>query len=904
MHHGKVSLLWNLGSGTTRLQFPETDINNNRWTKINATRFGAHCSLSVQQLDSGSVPLPAVTSSSPGSSRVLDIDRNTVIHIGGMGAVTQRPAGLHSSSFQGCLGEASLNERNIGLWSYVSREGRCGGCFSSPQAEETSFYFDGSGFSVVHKSLKATSTSIVLLFKTLSPGGLLLYLASNNTRDFLSLELVEGHVRLAFDLGSGALVQTSNRKYNTGVWFKVTLQRNKRKGYLSVMAAGQSSEKEVLEGESPGTASDLNRYDLDPIYIGGFPSSRAIRRQVTSRAYAGCIKNVEIARSNFDLLKDAFGVRKGCVLKAVRSVSLLSGGFVQIAAPSFGQEAELLFTFSSNNQSGLLLVAFSDDRQVRPAQYFLSLHLVSGGVEAELGDVGGASRKVKVLKSGGGSFGDGSEHSVVITVNKKSLSLQVDDEHLKSASLKPGGFSRLTPSSLFIGGLPPESESRLPIRLRVLSQRFRGCIHHLVVGGALVDLSVPVRYKGAELNSCLLGAVLPDDPDVESTPARVPLTPPTHLSALTAAALTCAAEQESSFLPSAAQFGSSSHSHMTFLIDPGAFRKSVSVRLSVRSRALDGLMLLLSDSKQMDFVVLGLRGGRVRLSADLGKGPASVLSATVNDGHWHSVSAEVSRRSVSLTVDGSRPTTASIKGHHIDVDRTLFLGGIPPGVNGRRIGVSSSLPGCLRSVSLNGTVLDLSKPFSQHDVTSCFTKDQIGSYFNGSGHAELMHDGYKVGADMAVSLEFRTSQSEGVFLGISSAKVDAVGLEMVDGQVAFNVNNGAGRVALRSTGPVLCDGRWHHLVARKTKHGLTLSVDGTQYSAANPYPQSTSAETNNPVYLGGAPAAVKQNCLTIRSGFRGCLRNLRLARSHLTLPLHLSSAHFLSGVTLDSCPAS
>ncbi|XP_014912106.1 laminin subunit alpha-1 isoform X1 [Poecilia latipinna] len=907
MHHGKVSLLWNLGSGTTQLQFPETDIANNRWTKINATRFGAHAALSVHQLDSRSAPVPAVMSPSPGLSRVLDIDRNTVIHIGGMGAFTQRPAGLHSSSFQGCLGEASLNEQNIGLWSYVSREGQCSGCFSSPQAEETSFYFDGSGFSMVQKSLKATSTSIVLLFKTLSPGGLLLYLASNNTRDFLSLELVEGHVRLAFDLGSGVLVQTSNRKYNTGVWFKVTLQRNKRKGYLSVMAADQSLEKEVLEAESPGTASDLNRYDLDPIYIGGFPSSRPIRRQVVSRAYVGCIKNMEIARSNFDLLKNAFGVRKGCILKAVRSVSLLSGGFVQIAPPSFGQEAEFLFTFSSNNQSGVLLAAFSDDRVHR--QYFLSLHLVSGGVEAEVGDVGGATRKVKVLKSGGGSFGDGSEHSVVMTVNRKSLSLQVDDAHLKSAPLMFGGFSRLTPSSLFIGGLPPEKESRLPIRLRVSSQRFRGCIHHLVVGGALVDLSVAVRYKGAELNTCLLErstteAMLPDDPDIESMPAHLPLTPPTHLSALTAAALRCVAEQEVSFLPSTAQFGSSSHSHMTFLINPGAFRKIVSVRLSVRSRALDGLMLLLSDAKQMDFVVLGLRGGRVRLSADLGKGPASVLSAIVNDGHWHSVSAEVSRRSVSLTVDGSRPATASIKGNHLDVDRTLFLGGLPASVNGRRIGVSSSLPGCLRSVSLNGTMLDLSKPFSQHDVTSCFTKDQTGSYFNGSGHAEFMHDGYKVGADMAVSLEFRTSQSEGIFLGISSAKVDAVGLEMVDGQVVFNVNNGAGRMALRSTGPMLCDGRWHHLVARKTKHGLALSVDGTQYSAANPYPQSTSAETNNPVYLGGVPASVKQNCLSVRSGFRGCLRNLRLARSHLNLPLHLSSAHFLSGVTPDSCPAS
>lgn len=113
----------------------------------------------------------------------------------------QGPAALRSSTFQGCLGEASLDERNLGLWNYHSREGECGGCFSryrskvagppppgpahrpsvSPQAEETSFHFDGSGFSLVQKPLRATSTSIVLLFKTLSPGGLLLYLASNNT---------------------------------------------------------------------------------------------------------------------------------------------------------------------------------------------------------------------------------------------------------------------------------------------------------------------------------------------------------------------------------------------------------------------------------------------------------------------------------------------------------------------------------------------------------------------------------------------------------------------------------------------------------------------------------------------------------------------------------------------------
>ena len=59
--------------------------------------------------------------------------------------------------------------------------------------------------------------------------------------------------------------------------------------------------------------------------------------------------------------------------------------------------------------------------------------------------------------------------------------------------------------------------------------------------------------------------------------------------------------------------------------------------------------------------------------------------------------------------------------------------------------VSSSFPGCVRSVSLNGAMLDLSKPASQHDVTSCFTNDQTGSYFNGSGYAVLRKSNIKTG---------------------------------------------------------------------------------------------------------------------------------------------------------------
>ncbi|CAL8292350.1 unnamed protein product [Lota lota] len=911
MHAGKVSVVWNVGSGVGRLEHPHLLVTNNKWTRINVTRFGVHGSLSVQQLESGSAPLPAATARSPGLAQILEVDNNTVIYIGGMGQQSQRPAALRVSTFQGCMGDASLNEKNIGLWNYVRREGRCRGCFTSPQSEETSFLFDGSGFSVVQKALRATSTSVVLLFKSLSPNGLLLYLASNATRDFLSMELVEGRFRLTFDLGSGALAMTSSKTYNSGVWTKITLQRTRRKGYLSIMAADQSSEKEVLEAESRGTASDLNRADLDPIYIGGLPASRPIRRQVVSRSFVGCIKNVEIARSNFDLLQDAYGVKKGCVLEAVRSVSVLKEGYVQLAAPSLGHEGELFLTFSTRNSSGLLLVAFNNTPTAQVAmatrQFLLVVQLVPGGVGVELSLGGGASQWVEV-KPLSGVFSDGLEHSLIISRTRKRLTVQVDEDHVESTPLPLGESSSLPPSSVFIGGLPLGEESRLPIRLQNASRSFRGCIQNLIVNNKLVDLSDALRYDGVQLDSCLLeertrGAVLPDDQELEPTPnpSHSAVTPPTHLKALAPQTLTCVSGEEPIFLSSTNQFGLSRNSHMTFNINPNTVRKSFVLKLSVRTHADSGLVYLLTSSNHMDYATLQLRGGRLIFTLDLGRGPASSSSAhPVNDGQWHTVRTEFAKRWVSMAIDGVTSDPVSVRGNQLDVDKTLYLGGVAHTHTWKSSNVTHSLPGCVQAVSLNGVRLET--PASQHNTTSCFTHTQTGSYFNGTGYAALVPEGYKVGSDMSVSLEFRTGQSEAVLLGISSSKVDAIGLEIINRKVVFHVNNGAGRVSVESVSGV-CDGLWHHLVAKKSKNSLLLSVDGHTSTTHNPFPQSTSAETNNPVYLGGYPSGVKQNGLSSRSSLRGCVKEVKLVKGHVTKVLDLSSAFSLSGVTPNSCPA-
>ncbi|NXH13977.1 LAMA1 protein, partial [Bucco capensis] len=219
--------------------------------------------------------------------------------------------------------------------------------------------------------------------------------------------------------------------------------------------------------------------------------------------------------------------------------------------------------------------------------------------------------------------------------------------------------------------------------------------------------------------------------------------------------------------------------------------------------------------------------------------------------------------------------------------------------------VTHSVPGCIGNMMLNSKPVLQQSPVSIFAVQKCYRTAQEGTFFDGTGFAALVREGYKVRADVNISLEFCTTAADGVLLGVSSAKVDAVGLEMVKGKVSFHVNNGAGRLTVtseaRGTG-TLCDGKWHKLQANKSKHSISLAIDGNWVETANPYLQSTSADTNNPIYVGGYPADVKQNCLSSKSSFRGCLRNLLLTKGQQADSLDLSRAFELQGVFPHSCP--
>uniref|UniRef100_A0A8C3DG64 Laminin subunit alpha-1 n=1 Tax=Corvus moneduloides TaxID=1196302 RepID=A0A8C3DG64_CORMO len=563
MRRGKVALLWDLGSGSTRVEYPDFQINNNKWHRIHAT--------SIEEVNSDQKPSPK-SGTSPGTASVLDVNKSTLMFVGGLGGQIKKSPAVKVTHFKGCLGEASLNGKSVGLWNYIEREGKCNGCFGSPQDEDTSFHFDGSGYSVVQKALRSTVTQIIIFFSTFSPNGLLLYLASNGTRDFLALELVDGKVRLTVDLGSGPLALTTDNHYNNGTWYKISFNRNKKQGRLQI-------EK--------------------------------------SRCCSLC------------------------------------------------------------------------------------------------------------------------------------------------------------PEKLFI------------------------------------------------------------------TAEEIPF------------------------------------SNTEFLLS------RLSVQLNLRTFASSGLIYYMAHQNQVDYAALQLYGGQLHFSFDLGKGKAVALHpAVVSDGKWHTVG-------INALGDGST----------LDVEGKLYVGGLPLDYvpknlgNVRRFGVG----GCLCKQ------VDKESPVSIFAVNKCYETVQDGTFFDGSGFAALGKEGYKVRSDVNITLEFRTTAVHGVLLGVSSAKVDAIGLEIV----LFHVNNGAGRITAtyvpRGTNS-LCDGKWHKLQANKSKHHISLVIDGNLVHTDNPYIQSTSADTNNPIYVGGYPADVKQNCLTSKSSFHGCLRNLVLTKGQHTELFDFSRAFDLRGVFPHSCP--
>ncbi|XP_024942008.1 neurexin-1 isoform X3 [Cephus cinctus] len=161
--------------------------------------------------------------------------------------------------------------------------------------------------------LKAyVETNIYFQFKTREANGLILYNAGRE-RDFIAVELVNGHVHYVFDLGDGPVRvrDTSKSRLNDGKWHAVSIGRPAPKRHTLAV------DDHVAAVNSLGSNENL---DLDGIlYIGGVEKAQyaQLPKHILSRhGFEGCLASLDLSGESPDLKADAVvpssQVESGC----------------------------------------------------------------------------------------------------------------------------------------------------------------------------------------------------------------------------------------------------------------------------------------------------------------------------------------------------------------------------------------------------------------------------------------------------------------------------------------------------------------------------------------------------------------------------------------------------------------
>ncbi|XP_036103655.1 laminin subunit alpha-2 [Molossus molossus] len=920
MRKGKVSFLWDVGSGVGRVEYPDLTIDDSYWYRIEASRTGRNGTISVRALDGPKASIVPGTyhSASPPGYTILDVDASAMLFVGGLTGKLKKADAVRVITFTGCMGETYFDSKPIGLWNFREIEGDCKGCTVSPQVEDSegTIQFDGEGYAMVSRPIRwyPNISTVMFKFRTFSSNALLMYLATRDLKDFMSVELTDGHIKVSYDLGSGMASVVSNQNHNDGKWKSFTLSRIQKQANISIIDIDTNQEENIV------TSSSGNNFGLDlkadeKIYFGGLPTLRNLsmkaRPEVTLKKYSGCLKDIEISRTPYNILSssDYVGVTKGCLLENVHTVSFPKPGFVELAPVPIDVGTEITLSFSTKNESGIILLGSGGTprrKRRQTGQAYYAIFLNKGRLEVHLSTGIRIMRKI-VVKPEPSPFHDGREHSVHVERTRGIFTVQVDEDrrHMQNLTVEQAIEVR----KLFVGGAPPEFQ---PSPLRNIPP-FEGCVWNLVINSVPMDFARPVSFKNADIGRCAHQKP-PEDAD-GGAPAETVILPepvPTPAFPTPTPVLAhgpCAADSEPALLIGSKQFGLSRNSHIAIAFDDTKVKNRLTIEFEVRTEAESGLLFYMARINHADFATVQLRNGFPYFSYDLGSGDTNTMIPTrINDGQWHKIKiTRVKQEGVLYVDDSSNRTVSPKKADILDVVGMLYVGGLPINYTTRRIGpVTYSIDGCIQNLQMAEAPADLEQPTSSFQVGTCFANAQKGTYFDGTGFAKAV-GGFKVGLDLLVEFEFRTTRTTGVLLGISSQKMDGMGIEMIDEKIMFHVDNGAGRfTAVYDAGIPghLCDGRWHKVTANKRKHRIELTVDGNLVEAQSPNPASTSADTNDPVFVGGFPDGLNQFGLTINVRFRGCIRSLRLTKgTGKPLEVNFAKALELRGVQPVSCPA-
>ncbi|XP_022429586.1 neurexin-1 isoform X23 [Delphinapterus leucas] len=878
LKNGAVSLVINLGSGAFEALVEPVNgkFNDNAWHDVKVTRNLRQVTISVDGI---------LTTTGYTQEDYTMLGSDDFFYVGGSPSTADLPGSPVSNNFMGCLKEVVYKNNDVRLeLSRLAKQGdpkmKIHGvvafkCENVATLDPITFETPESFVSLPKWNAKKTG-SISFDFRTTEPNGLILFSHGKPRHqkdakhpqmikvDFFAIEMLDGHLYLLLDMGSGTIkIKALQKKVNDGEWYHVDFQRDGRSGTISVNTLRTPY-------TAPGESEIL---DLDDeLYLGGLPENKAglvfpteVWTALLNYGYVGCVRDLFIDGQSKDIrqmaeVQSTAGVKPSCSRETAkpclsnpcknsgmcrdgwnryvcdcsgtgylgrsceREATVLSydgSMFMKIQLPLvMHTEAEdVSLRFRSQRAYGILMATTSRD-----SADTLRLELDAGRVKLTV-NLG----KGPETLFAGYNLNDNEWHTVRVVRRGKSLKLTVDDQQAMTGQMA-GDHTRLEFHNIETGII---TERRY---LSSVPSNFIGHLQSLTFNGmAYIDLC-----KNGDIDYCELNArfgfrnIIAD-----------PVTFKTKSSYVALATL---------------QAYTSMHLFFQF-----------------KTTSLDGLILYNSGDGN-DFIVVELVKGYLHYVFDLGNGANLIKGSSnkpLNDNQWHNVM--ISRDTSNLhtvKIDTKITTQITAGARNLDLKSDLYIGGVAKETYKslpKLVHAKEGFQGCLASVDLNGRLPDLISDalfcngqiergcegpsttcqedscsnqgvcLQQWDGFSCdcsmtsfsgpLCNDPGTTYIFSKGGGQITYkwppnDRPSTRADR-LAIGFSTVQKEAVLVRVdsSSGLGDYLELHIHQGKIGVKFNVGTDDIAIEESNAIINDGKYH--VVRFTRSGgnATLQVD-------------------------------------------------------------------------------
>ncbi|XP_040849656.1 neurexin-1 isoform X13 [Ochotona curzoniae] len=878
LKNGAVSLVINLGSGAFEALVEPVNgkFNDNAWHDVKVTRNLRQVTISVDGI---------LTTTGYTQEDYTMLGSDDFFYVGGSPSTADLPGSPVSNNFMGCLKEVVYKNNDVRLeLSRLAKQGdpkmKIHGvvafkCENVATLDPITFETPESFISLPKWNAKKTG-SISFDFRTTEPNGLILFSHGKPRHqkdakhpqmikvDFFAIEMLDGHLYLLLDMGSGTIkIKALQKKVNDGEWYHVDFQRDGRSGTISVNTLRTPY-------TAPGESEIL---DLDDeLYLGGLPENKAglvfpteVWTALLNYGYVGCIRDLFIDGQSKDIrqmaeVQSTAGVKPSCSRETAkpclsnpcknngmcrdgwnryvcdcsgtgylgrsceREATVLSydgSMFMKIQLPVvMHTEAEdVSLRFRSQRAYGILMATTSRD-----SADTLRLELDAGRVKLTV-NLG----KGPETLFAGYNLNDNEWHTVRVVRRGKSLKLTVDDQQAMTGQMA-GDHTRLEFHNIETGII---TERRY---LSSVPSNFIGHLQSLTFNGmAYIDLC-----KNGDIDYCELNArfgfrnIIAD-----------PVTFKTKSSYVALATL---------------QAYTSMHLFFQF-----------------KTTSLDGLILYNSGDGN-DFIVVELVKGYLHYVFDLGNGANLIKGSSnkpLNDNQWHNVMISRDTNNLhTVKIDTKITTQITAGARNLDLKSDLYIGGVAKETYKslpKLVHAKEGFQGCLASVDLNGRLPDLISDailcngqiergcegpsttcqedscsnqgvcLQQWDGFSCdcsmtsfsgpLCNDPGTTYIFSKGGGQITYkwppnDRPSTRADR-LAIGFSTVQKEAVLVRVdsSSGLGDYLELHIHQGKIGVKFNVGTDDIAIEESNAIINDGKYH--VVRFTRSGgnATLQVD-------------------------------------------------------------------------------